>query len=427
MRLLPFIAWLVPFDLPVSQARHWALAGTIGNWYLAFLPSVVLAACLVHQLNQAPVGGVSPALIPWVISGVCGVYGAVLAAKVSAAWSVQDCVIGYFVPALLAAGVSLSPKRHEIISALIRGWEIYLLLGIFTLGYGIWQSYSGGSGWQNFAPLQKWTMWRYELANRGNTYALWFGNANKASNLFIPLLLMAPVLLSIDGAAPSQSRMRWIGFLSAIHILAMCSRLGSLLLPVALVAGGYFRPLPRWVLAAAAAIVVAIAAANLSALVEVGRAIFVNPEEAGGGGVLSTFASEGGRFQDWTTIWSAWNPDVGDLLFGSGSGNYGFATFGTTDAETHNYFLDRILAAGLPGLLAVFVALYAAWKGTARLTGRSRWLIRLSIVSFMLMCVREYSPAYLFRTSLAGVVVAILLSMPTMMAVRCNALKEAPR
>jgi len=91
-------------------------------------------------------------------------------------------------------------------------------------------------------------------------------------------------------------------------------------------------------------------------------------------------------------------------------------------------FGERFIpAAGLPGLLAVFVALLAAWMGTARLTGRSRWLIRLSIVSFMLMCVREYSPAYLFRTSLAGVVVAILLSMPTMMEVRCNALKEAPR
>jgi len=427
MRLLPFIAWLVPFDLPVSQARHWALAGTIGNWYLAFLPSVVLAACLVHQLNQAPVGGVSPALIPWVISGVCGVYGAVLAAKVSAAWSVQDCVFGYFVPALLAAGVSLSPKRHEIISALIRGWEAYLLLGIFTLGYGIWQSYSMDSGWQNLAPLMKWTMWRYELSNPGNAYAFWFGNANKASNLFILLLLMAPVLLSIDGAAPSQSRMRWIGFLSAIHILAMCSRLGLLLLPVALVAGGYFRPLTRWALAAAAAIVVAIAAANLTALVEVGRAIFVNPEEAGGGGVLSTYTKEGGRFEEWMELWSAWHPDLGELLFGSGAGNYGLATFGRPEPETHNYFIDRILAAGTFGLLAVFVALLAAWIGAARLTGQSRLLVRLSIVSFMLMCVREYSPAYLFRTSLAGVVVAILLSMPTMMAVRCNALKEAPR
>jgi len=248
----------------------------------------------------------------------------------------------------------------------------------------------------------------------------------QASNLFILMLLMAPALLSIDGAPPSRWRMRRIGLLSAIHILAMCSRLGLLLLPVALLAGGYFRPLSTRVLAAVAAIAIVIVVSNPSAPVGVVSALFVNNEEAGGGGVLSTYAAEGGRLEQWAAVWSVWPPDLGELLLGSGSGTYGLETFGTPEPETHNYSIDRILAAGTFGLLAVFVALLAAWIGAARLTGQSRLLVRLSIVSFMLMCVREYSPAYLFRTSFAGVVVAVLLSLPTI-AARRDVPQEATR
>lgn len=426
MQLLLLIVWLVPFDLPVSQALHWALAGTIGNWYLVLLPSVVLGVCLAHRIVHASVAEFPLALIPWAFSGLCSLFGALLSAKASPAWSVQDCALGYCVPVLVAGGISLSPKRRTIVSALISGWEAYLLLGTLALGYGVWQSHSIGSGWQDFAPLQKWSMWRYELSNPGNAYALWFGNANKASNLFILMLLMAPALLSIDGAPPSRWRMRRIGLLSAIHILAMCSRLGLLLLPVALLAGGYFRPLSTRVLAAVAAIAIVIVVSNPSAPVGVVSALFVNNEEAGGGGVLSTYAAEGGRLEQWAAVWSVWPPDFGELLLGSGSGTYGLETFGRPEPETHNYFIDRILVAGTFGLLAVFVALLAAWIGAARLTGQSRLLVRLSIVSFMLMCVREYSPAYLFRTSFAGVVVAVLLSLPTI-AARRDVPQEATR
>jgi|GEM_PF-5243775 len=88
--------------------------------------------------------------------------------------------------------------------------------------------------------------------------------------------------------------------------------------------------------------------------------------------------------------------------------------------------VDLARAAGTFGLTAVFVELLAAWIGTARLTGQSRLVVRLSIVSFMLMCVREYSPSYLFRTSFAGVVVAVLLSLPTI-AARRNVPQEATR
>jgi hypothetical protein len=427
MPLLLFIAWLTPFDLPASQVLHWAVSGTLGDWYLLLLPSVGLAASLAPRILHAPVQALPAALIPWIISGVCAVLGALLAGKVALAWSIQDCGLGYCIPAAAVAGITVHPQRREILSALLRGWDAYLFLGIPVLGYAVWQSSSLGSGWWDFPPIQKWTMWRYEMSNSGNAYAMWFGNANKASNLLILMLLVAPVMLSIDGASPNRWRMRILALLSSIHVLAMCSRLGLLLLPMALLAGGYLRPISMRTLALAGTAAVAVAAANLSASIEVLSALFMGSPESGGGGVLSTFASEGGRFEQWLEIWRTWHPDLQELLLGYGSGYYGIQSFGTADAETHNFFIDRILASGVLGLLAALTAVVVAWIGTKRLDGRSKWLVRLSIASFVLMCVREFAPSYLFRTSLAGVVVAIVVSLPTMAATRRIAQREIPR
>jgi O-antigen ligase len=427
MPLLLFIAWLTPFDLPVSQLLHWAMFGTVGDLYLLLLPSVVLAACVAHRIFHATAQGLPPALPLWAISGTCTVLGAVLSGKVNPSWSIQDCVLGYYVPAVAVAGIAVHPQRRAIFSALLRGWEAYLLLGTFALGYAIWQSMSIGSGWWDFPPLQKWTMWRYEMSNPGNAYALWFGNANKASNLLILMLLVVPVTLSIDGAPPGRWRMRCLALLSSAHVIAMCSRLGLLLLPVALLAGGYLRPLPMRTLALASAAAVVAAAANHSVSMEILDALFMGSQESGGGGLLSTFASEGGRFEQWLEIWRTWQPDLQEFLLGYGSGYYGIQSFGTADAETHNFFIDRILASGVLGLLAVLMALLVAWIGTKRLHRRSQWLVRLTIASFVLMCVREFAPSYLFRTSLAGVVVAILVSLPTMAAARRIVPREMPR
>ncbi len=414
MPLLLFIAWLTPFDLPVSQLLHWAANGTLGDWYLLLLPSVALAACVVQRAFRAPVHRLPPALLPWTISGLCAVLGAALAGRINFGLSIQDCGLGYLAPAVAAAGIAVHPQRRAILSALLRGWETYLFVGIFSLGYAIWQSYSLGSGWCDFPALQKWTMWRYEMLNSGNAYALWMGNANKASNLLILMLLIAPVMLSIDAGSPSRWRMRAIALLSLVHVLAMCSRLGLLLLPVALLAGGYLRLFSARAVVVTGLAAIAVAVANHSVSLEVLDAVFVGSEEIGGGGVLSTFASEGGRFEQWLGIWRTWRPDLQQLLLGFGSGYYGIQSHGTADAETHNFFIDRVLASGLFGLLAVVAALGVAWISTKRLAGQTKWLVRLSIASFVLMCVREFSPAYLFRTSLAGVVVALLLSLPTM-------------
>ena len=427
MPLLLFITWLTPFDLPVSQLLHWAVSSTVGDWYLLLLPSVILAACVAQRVFHAPMHRLPPALLPWAISGTCTVFGAVLAGKANPSWSIRDCFLGYLVPALAVAGISVHPRRREIFSALLRGWEAYLFIGTFALGYAVWQSVSLGSGWWDFAPLQKWTMWRYEMSNSGNAYALWFGNANKASNLLILMLLVAPVMLTIDGANPRRWRMRLLALLSSAHVLAMCSRLGLLLLPLALLVGGYLRPLSMRTLALVGGAAAAVAAANHSESMAVVDALFMGSQESGGGGLLSTFASEGGRFEQWLEIRRTWQPDLQEILLGYGSGYYGIQSFGYAEAETHNFFIDRLLASGALGLLATLTALLVAWMGTTRLDGRSKWLVRLSIASFVLMCVREFAPSYLFRTSLAGAVVAVLVSLPTMAAARRMVHPEMPR
>jgi hypothetical protein len=427
MHLLLFIAWLTPFDLPASQVLHWALSGTLGNWYLLLLPSVGLAAFTANRIVFVPIHRLPPALFPWVISGMCAVLGALIAGKVNLALSIQDCGLGYVIPAAAAAGIGVHPDRRAILSALFRGWDAYMFLGIPVLGYAILQSISLGTGWWDGSPLQRWTMWRYELSNAGNVYALWFGNANKASNVLILMLLIAPVALAVDGAPPSPRRMRISALLSTMHLMAMCSRLGLLLLPVALLAGGYLKPLSRRTLVLAGAVTVAVAAAGYSALIEVLSALFVGSPEAGGGGVLSTFAAEGGRFEQWLEVWRTWHPSLHELLVGYGSGYYGIQTFGTSDAETHNFLIDRILASGALGLLAVVTGLLIAWMGTKGLDARSMWLVRLSIASLILMSVREFSPSYLFRTSFAGVVVAILISLPKITALRGFVPRESPR
>jgi hypothetical protein len=81
MPLLYFIAWLVPFDLPMSQVLHWAVADVVGNGYLLLLPSVVLAACVASRISAVSRRRLPPALLPWAISGFCGVLGCLLAGK----------------------------------------------------------------------------------------------------------------------------------------------------------------------------------------------------------------------------------------------------------------------------------------------------------------------------------------------------------
>lgn len=421
LRILLVLAWLTPFDLPASQVLHWAMAGTLGNGYLLLLPSVVLGACLSHRAFLSPVNRLPSALLPWILGGICGVFGAVFAGLVDPMWSIQDCVLGYCVPAVVAAGIAVQPRRRTIFSALVSGWEAYLVLGLIALAYAVWQSVSSGSGWWNFTPMQRWLMWRYEMMNPGNAYAFWFGNANKATNLLVLMLFIGPMMLAVDGAPPDTRRMRTCALLSSIHVLAMGSKLGLLLLPVALLAGGYVRltSASRLVLLAAAAVSFA-AWSHPSSMGSLGE-IFLGPDDDGVGGLFSTFASEGGRFDQWRSIWIEWQPDLQQLLLGFGSGYYGIASFGSADAESHNFFIDRLLAAGVMGLLAVFASFLLAWFGTRSLPGRQRLLLRLAICSLVLMCIREYSPSYLYRTSFAGVVVAMLLSLPAIKAERQDA------
>lgn len=96
-----------------------------------------------------------------------------------------------------------------------------------------------------------------------------------------------------------------------------------------------------------------------------------------------------------------------DMLFGYGPGRYGEVHFQTTDAGTHNLFLD-IWAAGGVLALASFVSVLAICAGTAmrgliRHWSDGKFVGLLGILAIVVLGFREYELVYLNSSAMGSV------------------------
>ncbi len=403
------LVFLVAFDLPASQLLHAALASHIGDWYLLFLPAVVAAAVL-YLAEPSAVCASPPALKLWAIAGALTLVAGATSGEQLLATSIRDASLGFIVSAVLVTILQTRASAAWSLRALLWGWCAYLAIGIFFAIAAVADSYLGESPWVNLPMLEKAKYFRYEMLRSGNPYALWFGNSNKASNILL-LAFGVFACMNLAGLPCFRSRRATWCFvaLTSIHVIATSSRLVLLVFPALLIAWAIMAPVDaqrtqrdRW-------ISVALIVMFLVALLPLYLIIFTTEQD---GGVLATLASKGGRVDQLVEIARVIADRPADLVLGFGSGWYGTMRFGSAEAETHNFVVDRLLASGIGGACAVVGAWLCALASAIRATGAARVMLLMLIGSMLLCWIREFSAAYLFRTSLGGVVACVVLSMP---------------
>jgi len=419
MSLITFLFFLIPFDLPISEFLHATLHASLSSFYLLFLPTSMLAIVFI-LIYRSRKGMWSVTMAAWVFSGFMGIVGVINGSFSSIDTALRDAWLGYAAPAILTCVLVNHSSRQRLVSSFLLGWIVYLSIGVGALAFTVWQGYKDNSPWSTLEYMDQWRFFRYEMMNDGNIYAIWLGNANKASNLILIIMAIAPLLLCLDGTKISRSHMLAIFLLSGFHILILCSRLGLLLFPFVFLACGYSSYIRRIFYVLLIVFLISIWNNSFDGFLDGIKKLFVDSNEKEGITWLSTYAQKDGRFDQWSHIFQTWTFDPASILFGLGSGEYGMVYHDYPEAETHNYFLDRLLSAGVLGLGGVFVAITTAWRKARLMNPHSRRIVRLSILIFVLISFREFSPAYLFGTSLGGVVVCIMLELPSMVIKRSS-------
>ena len=412
--LVPALAFLMAMDLPLSQALSGVLGRFIGPVYLLLLPTSLLA---IGSILLSRRYRVSISLLCWLLSGLASIVVSVALAT-HPTLGLFDGWLGYISPVLVVAAYAAAGPalRMACLRGFLSGVLVAWLVGLLLLAWSWHMATGEATVWASSGFFNQVLTWRYEMGRLGYPYMHWMGNANKASDVILLIILLLPVLASRTGRPVG----RWfanglivITILGIVHLLAMGSRLTLFFLPVVLfLVTGFFNRGSRgrkWLIAILM-VALLMAAAQASGLVE--RVILNRSGVSGATNetVLGSFESQGGRLDQWRGILGSWRAEPVGAIRGVGVGEYGLARHGYPEAGTHNFFLDRVFEGGLIAAAFAAAAVAIGMLQAIRLPRGVRWHMMLGIGFLALVMMREFSPAYLFRTSLPGVLACFLIS-----------------
>ena len=222
--LLVHASLMIPVAVSLLVIGKARIPSGAGNW------SWFAATCTAYLgIGVAPV----------IISAVTGV---------DTAWVYQEFAFGFVAPiAFIAATLSLPlAAQQRIWAAFYAGWVVFLAASAIVLVMAWREAIVSMRGFASAPFAQQLIMWRFTLGQPWNFYGVFMGNANKLSNNLIVFLLMSVALLDLDGRIRTRRKMLfsfWV--LGVVTVIVMFSRAALLLLPVALLASGVLREIPR--------------------------------------------------------------------------------------------------------------------------------------------------------------------------------------
>ena len=334
------------------------------------------------------------------------------AAGLDSRFALQQLAFGHLAPiAFVAAALTLPAREQQRLwNAFYFGWVVFLAVSIVVLA----------ASWQTAAALLpqfesagfagRLILWRFTLGLPWNDYGHLMGNANKLSNNVLMFLLMSVTLLSLERANRPRRVLLWAFWLLGIFTLVvMFSRAAILLLPVAVLASGIMKEVPR----RARRVLFLGAAAGLAGLWLAAPEIF---EYLLGARLLpgadaDPLGTYNDRLAQWSELLDFLSSHTSAFLFGLGTTGYGLRFIGTPEAGTHNTFLDLSAEAGIVGplllgatLVGIVMQVLVGVK-----SARRRIVMTAGLGSLLLLMTREHSFSYLYVTSLGGLCLAVLL------------------
>lgn len=309
----------------------------------------------------------------------------------------RQFLFGFLYPVMLMLFISRTNKQKLFFKYYYIGYIIFIGFALIIFLFFD----------DNFNIVRQGSLSNIVLSVR-NHYAdsLFFlivGNANKQSNYLLMSLFLAPPLLQLERSSKLYSV--FVVF-AVILLFLLCSRATLMLLPIALyINRAYFTPVSR----------------KLKVLFFVGFGLFlivfwhellsivnyvafsVRDDQHDDSDFLGTFHS---RFIQWEHI-TALFTEPGFFIHGIGVGNYGLnIQQGSESLGTHNLFLDHLVASGLYGALILVLLIVFGVIKSIRMADRR---LLIAYVFFVCLAFREYSFAYLYVTSMGGLIFSFML------------------
>lgn len=238
---------------------------------------------------------------------------------------------------------------------------------------------------------------------RDSLFFLVVGNANKQSNYLVMSILMAPYLLELK---PTHSKLYSVfTILATILLFLLCSRATLILLPIALYVNRiYFIPMTKRVKTLLWLSLAIFSIVHFNELTTIFKYVIFNIRfDYDEKDFLGTFHS---RLVQWEQL-KALLEDPTIFIHGIGVGNYGLKILrGSVEQGTHNLFLDHFVASGLYGVIMLIVILSVGLAKSFIL--KDKRLI-FAYVFFICLAFREYSFAYVYVTSMGGLIFVFML------------------
>lgn len=416
LNTIKLIAFLLPFELPLSYIMHGVLKPFLGEFYRlgfnGFWGSILLILLFsTVQVVKKRFDFLFIAFL-FIATGFWEYLNTLLLdGFVGEAFSQFVC--GFLFPSLLFSFLIVSPEG--VSKHFFKYWYIgtmcVLLVGYLATIY----YYSSLPDWfKDKDPAFKLISFRYAYEGdaSSNGMMLILGNFNKESNYLIMMLLASVWIFGYS--EKNKKLVLWFWIITVATLLVLFSRLVLLLLPFVYYFSGVRQYLKGTIKAkylyVPAIIFILIYGIKYSEFIMPTLEYLVYSKFDDNSDQLGLLGTGNNRFQAWSLLTDKFK-DLNIWMNGMGVGQYGIEHAGSKDAGTHNLLLDHLFASGFwVPVLVLMICFYTFLKGYMKRDN----IIMVSIPIVLLLFVREYSFSYLFVTAQGGVVFILLLYMACM-------------
>lgn len=397
--------FLLPMELPFTEAMHFALWRFLGDWYLLAHPFTLLAV-------GALISGVwSPRRMDTVLlaAGI-GFLASTVVLHGNLEWAVRYIWFGVLSVTLMAK----CAEDGELVRAFLYGLGTWAVIGL-----GFYAFYFAGDAGHYSSAAAKIMALRSpgaEIAN-SSPFFQYLGNMNKAANyavLGLILALYCEISELIERRAVAVIYAALAGILIVTFsrgALAVCGLAAVALFVLSFRVKGARRASMRWP-------AIAFAVPLLISLSTPAYQAYWRNLDTVQTRLLMAQAAVTDRSAPKRADLGNMNagPDVvrGNVLLGYGVGNYGMQNFKDPVRGTHNLFIDIWTDGGILALGAfVFYVLCSLWGLRRHLLGADPrpFIVAGAIASVVVLGFREYDLAYLYATSLGGALVGLFVGL----------------
>lgn len=412
LKLLKFIAFLLPFELLASYVAHALFKPAIGEFYRLLFNGawglIVSLLILSYTKIQKKYLAFFLICLLFIFAGFWEFLVTFFLGGMSLEASSQF-ICGFFFPSILF--ITLINSSEEIQGSFFKSWylgtTVLLILSYLATIY----YYQNLPDWYKEKDASfKLIAFRYAFDTENvysNGMMLLLGNFNKASNTLLMMLLFSIKLLGNNSKNRRFIIFFWI--VSVITLFVLFSRLVLLILPIVYFVSGFHKflkgSIDRGKLFTIIGFFFLGTILKFSYLIKPSLDYLLTSKFDDNSTDIGLLGTGNNRLRAWSLLIERLN-NMELWLHGMGVGAYGIEHADSKDAGTHNLLFDHFLASGIfvPILIISFLFI-CLLKGFIRKDN----VVIFGVLIITSLFFREYSFSYLFVTSHGGIIFILLL------------------